>query len=144
MGEVIGAVKPSRAIPAHAQALHIAFSVFYVTAGLKKHVLQQMRGAGLPSALVARADAVGDVDGCHWLGSVWHQQHLQAVGQRILADVFERAYGHKLGLSSPRARHQYEVQSEVFHAVTLNVGNSNVETAIQVGHLICGGSRFML
>ncbi len=61
-----------------------------VRGALEHHVLQQMRHAGFAIALKARADHIGDVDGYGGLGVIGEQQHLEAVGEAILGDAFDR------------------------------------------------------
>ena len=61
-----------------------------VRGALEHHVLQQMGHAGFAVAFLPRADHVGDVDGDGGLGIIGEEQHLEAVGEAILGDAFDR------------------------------------------------------
>src|ERR1700752_4227220 len=53
-------------------------------------MLEQMRHPGFAVALVARADLVGHVDRDRLLRLIRKEQDLEAVGQPVLSDAFDR------------------------------------------------------
>ena len=66
-------------------------------------MLQQVRHAGLAVVLVARAHVIGQVDRGRGLGVIGDQQHLQAIGQPVLVDAFDRLHAAHAGRQ--RLRH---------------------------------------
>src|SRR4051794_5694292 len=58
---------------------------------LEEHVFQQVRHAGLPIALVTRADEVGHVDRYLRLRLVGKQKDAKAVRQGIFGDSLDRS-----------------------------------------------------
>ena len=94
-GGVVGAVEAGAAVGGQAALGELGPHLGVLGRALEQHVLQQVRHAGLADVLVARADAVGQVDGGGGLGVVGYQQDLQAVGQPVFVDALDRAHrGH--------------------------------------------------
>ena len=94
---VIGAVVVGAAVAvAGAGALQQAVgqAARQVLAAGEHHVLEQVGEAGQAGHLVGRADVVPDVDGHQRQALVFDQDHLQAVGQRVLVEGDGRDAGH--------------------------------------------------
>ena len=109
-GGVVGAVEAGAAVGRQAALGELGPHLRMFGRALEQHVFQQVRHAGFADVLVARADAVGQVDRRAGLGVVGHQQDLQAVGQPVFVDALDRAHCRHAGGQRLRRQRREEGQ----------------------------------
>ena len=114
--EIVGAVPGSGAIHFGAVVGQFLLDVLAGLGFLEQQVLEQVRHAGFAGAFVARAHHVSDVDGDFGLGGIGEEQHMKAVGQRVLGDAFDGsdfldALRQGLGENASSARRHHQAKT---------------------------------
>ncbi len=91
-GEVVGAVEPGGAVGGQPALGELGPHGGVLGRAFEDQVLQQVGHARLAVVLVFAAHPVGHVHRGGGFGVVGRQQHLQAVGQAVFGDAFDRAH----------------------------------------------------